>query len=161
MGNKISKKEIARRKAEAEKKEARRAKFDYVLPLLAMLAFVWLGGYIFNGTGIKDTPPKKDIVAVEITDLSVSNETKIFTDEENIKNAHAVLGLVRFKHGEIAKEEAVATIIYTMNDETKHVLEVSDNTVTWNNQTYKIVRDSMLRQAIPAFFFPETLPTDK
>ena len=156
MGNKVSKKEIARRKAEEAKKEEKRSKYNFIVYALAMLALMWVVGYIFNGTTIKDAPIEKNVVSVEVTNTEVSAETKIFTDKQDIKNACGVLGLLRYKYKEVEKEEPTISMVFNMNDGTSKTVYISENTITWNGETNKIVRDSMVRDFINAFFFPET-----
>jgi len=155
MGNKVSKKKIAQQKAEAERKADKRSKYNFLIYALAMLVVMWVVGYFFNGTSIKDVPVQKNIASVEITNTTLSTETKIFTDEDNIKNACAALGLLRFKYGTVAEEEPTISMVFNMDDGTTKAVYISENTLTWNGETYKIVRDSMVRDIINAFFFPE------
>lgn len=161
MGNKVSKKKIAQQKAEAERKADKRSKYNFLIYALAMLAVMWVVGYFFNGTSIKDVPAQKNVASVEVTNTTVSTETKIFTDEDNIKNACATLALLRFKYADVTEEEPTISMVFHLDDGTTKAVYISENNLTWNDKTYKIVRDSMVRDIITAFFFPETFPEDK
>lgn len=86
MGNKISKKEKARREAEAKQKAEKKDRRSFIFMCVAMLAVMWLVGYLINGMEIKSLPQEKAVASIEIQDHRLTEEVKVLTDEESIKN---------------------------------------------------------------------------
>lgn len=158
MGNKISKKEKARREAEAKQRQAKKDRRFYMVLCLGMLLVMWLVGYWFNGMELKGLPSQKQVAAVEITDLPVSQQSKTFTEQEDIKNACKVAQLLRVKYGEAEQtEDAVVAMKFQMEDGSQQLLEVGTTTLQWNGHSYEIKQRtySMFLDMVDALFFPE------
>jgi len=159
MGNKISKKEKARREAEAKQQQAKKDRRFYMALCLGMLVVMWLVGYWFNGMELRGLPNQKQVTAVEIGDLRVSQQSKTFTEQEDIKNACKVAQLLRVKYGEAEQpEEAVVTMKFQMEDGSQQLLEIGETTLQWNGHSYEIKQRtySMFLDVVDGlFFFPE------
>ena len=162
MGNKISKKEKARREAEARKKEDNKNRMSFILMCAVVLAVVWGVGYLFNGTALNGLPDKSDVASVEILNVRLTDEPKLVADEAGIKNACSVMDLLRIKYGEIEmKEPPVITVTYRMNDGTEQQLLIGETALRWAGKDYEIKQRNhqMVLQFLDGFFFPEYVTT--
>lgn len=163
MGNKISKKEKARREAEAKKKADKKNNMSFIFMCVAMVAVMWVVGYFFNGAEINDKPLKKEIVSVEIVNTKFSDEVKIYDDEDGIKLAYTILDLMRYRYGELetVPPEPYFTATYHMQDGTERVLQLADGVMFWNGEAKKLVREKMMLEMVNSVFFPEFVETEE
>lgn len=162
MGNKISKKEKQRREAEAQAKAKKKDTWSFMLMCVAMVAIMWVVGYLINGAELADKPTKKQVVSVEITNTKYTDETKVLTTEDEIKLACSAFELVRVKHKEVeGNPQTYLTLVYNMEDGTKKVLEIAEGAATWNGETKPLMREKMMVEMMDAVFFPEYVEDEK
>ncbi len=161
MGNKISKKERQRLEAEAQKKAKKKETWSFMLMCLAMVAIMWAVGYFINGSELANQPVRKQIVSVEVTNTKFTEETKVFTTEDEIKMAHSALDLVRVKHKAVeGNPEPYLTLVYNMEDGSEVVLQIAEGAATWYGETKPLVREKMMLDMMNAVFFPEFVETE-
>lgn len=161
MGNKISKKEKQRREAEAKAKQAKKDRWSFMIMCVAMVAVMWFVGYLINGSELANQPSKKQVVSVEVTNTKYSEETKVFTTEDEIKLACSAIEMVRVKHGALEESaEPYLTLVYHMEDGSENVLQIAEGAATWRGETKKLVREKMMLEMMDAIFFPEYVADD-
>lgn len=156
MGNKISKKEKQRREAEAKVKQTKKDRWSFMIMCVAMIVVMWFVGYLFNGSELANQPSKKQVVSVEVINTKYSDETKVFTTEDEIKLACSAIDLVRVKNGAVEGDvDPFLTLVYHMEDGSEKVLQIAEGAATWNGETKKLVREKMMLEMMDAVFFPE------
>ncbi len=162
MGNKISKKEKQRREAEARAKAKKKENFSFMLMCVAMVALMWFVGYVINGMELQNQPDKKQVVSVEVTNTKFTDETKIFSTEDEIKLACSAFDLVRIKNKEVADApEPYLTLVYNMKDGSQKVLEIAEGAVTWEGMTRPLMREKMAMELMDTGLFPEFVATEE
>ena len=162
MGKKISKKEKQRLEEEARQKNKRKDNLSFLLMCVAMVAVMWIGGYLINGNEVANQPSKKQVASVEVTNTKYSDETKVYDDEEMIKVACSAMEMVRVKHGEVEGNPVpYLTLVFNMTDGTERVLQIADGAVTWEGETKRMVREKWLLEIMDTVFFPEYQEKDK
>lgn len=162
MGKKISKKEKQRLEEEARQKSKKKDNLSFLFMCVAMVAVMWIGGYLINGNEVANQPSKKQVASVEVTNTKYSDETKVYDDEEMIKVACSAMEMVRVKHGEVEGNPVpYLTLVFNMTDGTERVLQIADGAVTWEGETKRMVREKWLLEIMDTVFFPEYQEKDK
>lgn len=159
MGNKISKKEKARREAEAKRIAEKKDRRSFIFMCAAMLIIMWITGYLINGMEIKGLPQEKNVASVEIQKHGAGAETKVLSDEEDIKNICSAVEFLRMKYEEIEMtEEPAYTVVFQLSDGTSQQLQVNEQAVSWNDAAHpvKARQYKMFRDLMEGVFFSYT-----
>lgn len=163
MGEKVSKKKRERREAEAKAKEQKSTRNYFLGMTLVMCLLIWGVGYLFNGTTVGTLPREKAVEQIVISDSRYSDEAKVIRDEKQLKDACAVLGMLRVKFGEAEMtEEPLITVFYQMTDGTEKELLLGETTMRWDGKDYNL-KDRTYKMFLDmeqAYFFPETVTAE-
>lgn len=164
MGNKISKKEKARREAEAKQKAEKKDRRSFIFMCVAMLFAMWLVGYLINGMELKSLPQEKAVASIEIQDHRLTEEVKVLTDEESIKNACSAVDILRVKYNAAEMTEAPEfTVVFQLEDGSSQQLQVNETTLLWNGEAHPVKQRhyKMFRDVVESIFFSEYLSAEQ
>lgn len=160
MGEKVSKKKRERREAEAKAKEQKSNQTYFLGMIVVMCILVWGAGYLFNGATVNTLPDKNEIVQISVMDSRCSDEAKVVGDEQSLKDACAVMELLRVKYGTAEMtEKPIITVIYQMTDGTEKELLLGETTMRWEGKDYNLKERTykMFLELEQAYFFPESM----
>ena len=108
--------------------------------------------YMWQGIPLFGLPKAEHITTVEITDAALE-ETRTFTDTENIVLARSSIGCLKYRLKDAEAGEAQITIRYT--DEKGRAYEVAANekTVFYQGKAHPLKEERVFVQIIEGIFF--------
>ena len=120
-------------------------------------AIIILGVVVYSAWGIPlfGLPGEEAIQSVEILDTRISEESQVFSQTNEIKNAKAAASLLHYKWGALPQEEPFLFVTYHLKDGGTVTVSVSENTVVYNGKTRLLKQgDGLYANVIEGIFFP-------
>lgn len=118
--------------------------------IIVMLS-LWRDGIPCNGL-----PDSKDIVRVEITNTRISEEAKVYTDEEKIELARKAANFLNYRLGTVEAAEnksGFITIRYEEADGTVTEISADEATVFWKGKARELKDDETFVNLVEGIFF--------
>ena len=106
-----------------------------------------------KGIPLWGAPKMEAIERVEVTDLRLSDEPRVYTDPEKIELARKLMNFLNFKLNGEPQGEPVVTIIYYKTDGSQAAVSANETTVWWHGKARALKDQEMFIKLTEGVFF--------
>lgn len=106
-----------------------------------------------KGIPLFGAPKLEAITQVEITDMRLGGETRVFTDPEKIELARKLINFLNYRIGGDPEGEPVVTITYYVEDGDPVTVSANETTVWWHGKAQAVKEQEIFLTLTEGIFF--------
>lgn len=129
--------------------------YRLLLPISVCMIIQIIVFVLMQGIPLWGLPEASDVIRVEITHSILHSQPKVFSEEQDLKNAVNVSKFLNCGLKGSREEEPLITITYYLRNGKTEILAAGENTVYWKGKARSIYGDNgnMFRSISETLFF--------